>query len=227
MALHRQGASQREIAHALRIGRHAVRRFIQAGAFPERARPAPRATILRPYDAYLRARWDAGYQNADQLWREIRARGFTGSARTVRHHLARWRAYPGTPSRKGTAPVRAPLPAPPTPRAVSPRQAAWLLLRTPDDLDAHDRAYLDRLVHLCPEIGHVQTLAQDFQEMVRTRNQAALEPWLQEAEHSDSPEMRGFAQGLRRDRAAVDAALTLEWSQGQTEGQVHRLNNVS
>jgi len=223
MALHRQGASQREIAHALRIGRHAVRRFIQAGAFPKRARPAPRATILRPYDAYLRARWDAGYQNADQLWREIRARGFTGSARTVRHHLARWRAHPGTPGRKGTAPVRAPLPAPPIPRAVSPRQAAWLLLRTPDDLDAHDRAYLGRLVHLCPEIGHVQTLAQDFQEMVRTRNQAALEPWLQEAEHSDSPEMRGFAQGLRRDRAAVDAALTLEWSQGQTEGQVHRL----
>jgi len=223
MALHRQGASQRDIARALRIGRHAVRRLIQAGAFPERARPAPRTTILRPYDAYHRARWDAGYQNADQLWREIRARGFTGSARTVRHHLARWRAHPGTPGRKGTAPVPAPTPAPPVPRAASPRQAAGLLLRAADDLDAHDRAYLGRLVHLCPEIGRVHTLAQEFQEIVRTRNQAGLEPWLQEAECSGSPEVEGFAQGLRRDRAAVAAALTLEWSQGQTEGQVHRL----
>jgi len=223
MALHRQGVSQREIARALRIGRHVVRRLIQAGAFPERTRPAPRATILRPYDAHLRARWDAGYQNADQLWREIRARGFTGSARTVRHHLARWRTHPGTPGRKGRAPVPAPTPAPPVPRAASPRQAAGLLLRAPDALDAHDRAYLGRLVHLCPEIGRIHTLAQDFQEMVRTRTQAALEPWLQEAERSGSPEVEGFAQGLRRDRAAVDAALTLEWSQGQTEGQVNRL----
>ncbi len=32
-----------------------------------------------------------------------------------------------------------------------------------------------------------------------------------------------FAKGLRRDYAAVKAGLTLEWSNGQTEAQVHRL----
>lgn len=223
MALHRQGVSQREIAQALRIGRHAVRCYIRAGAFPERARPTPRATILAPYAAYLQARWDAGYQNADQLWREIQARGFTGSARTVRYYLARWRACPGTPGPKGTAPLPTPIPAPPARRVRSPHQAAWLLFRSPDDLDADDRAYLDRLLPLCPDLRCLYTLVHDFERLIRTRDQAALDPWLWEAEHSGLPEVEGFAQGLRRDRAAVDAALTLPWSQGQTEGQVNRL----
>jgi len=35
--------------------------------------------------------------------------------------------------------------------------------------------------------------------------------------------MRGFAGGLRRDVAAVTAALEWAWSNGQTEGQVNRL----
>jgi transposase len=34
---------------------------------------------------------------------------------------------------------------------------------------------------------------------------------------------KGFAVHLKRDRAAVEAALTLPWSQGQTEGQINRL----
>jgi len=37
------------------------------------------------------------------------------------------------------------------------------------------------------------------------------------------PKLASFATGLRRDRAAVDAGLTLEWSQGHVEGQVNRV----
>ncbi len=39
-------------------------------------------------------------------------------------------------------------------------------------------------------------------------------------------EMRGFVAGLRRDLAAVKAALTYEWSNGQVEGQVNRLKMI-
>ena len=35
--------------------------------------------------------------------------------------------------------------------------------------------------------------------------------------------MRLFAKGLRQDLAAVRNAVTMEWSNGQTEGQVNRL----
>ena len=40
---------------------------------------------------------------------------------------------------------------------------------------------------------------------------------------STLPELRDFAEGLRRDGAAVHAAVALPWSNGQTEGQVNRL----
>ena len=42
-----------------------------------------------------------------------------------------------------------------------------------------------------------------------------LEPWLKEAHESGVPELRTFATGIRRDLAAILAALTYEWSQGQ------------
>ncbi len=55
---------------------------------------------------------------------------------------------------------------------------------------------------------------------------AALDPWLEAAEQSAIPELVSFLQGVRRDYAAVEAALRFEWSQGQTEGHVNKLKFV-
>jgi transposase len=59
-----------------------------------------------------------------------------------------------------------------------------------------------------------------WSKSVRERD---FDPWLLAAEQSDVPELQRFAAGLRRDYAAVNAALTLPWSNGQVEGQVNRL----
>jgi transposase len=59
--------------------------------------------------------------------------------------------------------------------------------------------------------------------MRRERQGEKLDEWLEQvAKHSVS-ELQSVAQGLRNDDDAVKAGLTLEWSQGQVEGQVHRL----
>ena len=58
---------------------------------------------------------------------------------------------------------------------------------------------------------------------MRTRDGPGLTAWLDRADASRLPEIRSFAAGIRRDRAAVDAALSSVWSNGQTEGQVNRL----
>lgn len=76
---------------------------------------------------------------------------------------------------------------------------------------------------LCPEAKMFRRLGLDFKRMVRERDAAALANWLEEAQTSDVRELRSFALGLRQDLAAVVAALGLEWSNGQTEGQVNRL----
>jgi len=50
-----------------------------------------------------------------------------------------------------------------------------------------------------------------------------LETWLDSASGSALSELHDFAAGLRRDRAAVRAAVEPPWSNGLTEGQVNRL----
>ena len=60
-----------------------------------------------------------------------------------------------------------------------------------------------------------------------TRRQLVCLPrWIQEAKASGLPELRRFAEGLYRDYDAVRAALSFEYSNGQTEGQVHRLKLI-
>ena len=44
-----------------------------------------------------------------------------------------------------------------------------------------------------------------------------------EATHSGIEELARFARGLQDDLVAIKAGLTLEWSTGVTEGQLHRL----
>lgn len=59
--------------------------------------------------------------------------------------------------------------------------------------------------------------------MIKERKESCLQDWLKRTEHSGLPALKGFARGLRRDYAAVAAALSSSWSQGQVEGQITRL----
>jgi transposase len=114
----------------------------------------------------------------------------------------------------------------PAAQPVSVRQATWLLLKDPADLDPSERAYVELLCKRCPEADRMRSLAQVFGALMRARDQAALKPWVEQAEQSGVAELRGFATGLRRDWAAVEAALRLPWSNGQTEGQITKLKLV-
>jgi transposase len=99
----------------------------------------------------------------------------------------------------------------------------WWLLTALDELTDEQRAYVCRLLAAVPQVETAQHLAQAFGQLVRERHQPALGGWLEQAEQSGVAELRAVAVGMRRDRAAIEAALSLPWSQGQTEGQVTRL----
>ncbi len=62
--------------------------------------------------------------------------------------------------------------------------------------------------------------------MVRHRERASLEGWLQQAEQTGLPDLVGFVQGIRRDFAAVAGALEFGYSQGVVEGQINRLKTI-
>lgn len=50
-----------------------------------------------------------------------------------------------------------------------------------------------------------------------------MEQWLAEVERRGVPELRALAEGVKKDYEAVLAGLTLEWSNGPTEGFVNKL----
>jgi transposase len=231
--LHAQGVPLLRIAKQLGLSRTTVGTFAAASTFPERAKHRALPSLLDPYISYLRQRLDAGCENASQLWREIHVQGFTGT----RKQVARWVQQRRTePARTGSKRQRQ------TPLAMlqqgataattveaatlaAPRQLVWLLLRDQADLDSDEQATFAR-IQQHPTITLVYDLTKQFQAMVRNRVADHLAPWLTVCAASDVADLQTFAAGLERDYAAIRAALTEPWSNGQTEGQVTRLKLV-
>jgi transposase len=114
-----------------------------------------------------------------------------------------------------------------SPRLTVPsaREASWMLLR-PDDLTDEEKPVVELLLRLSPEVARSQELALSFVGLVKERRADDLRGWLIEAGRSGVAEFVTFANGVTSDFQAVRAALEYEWSQGQVEGQVHRLKLV-
>ena len=195
--------------------------FIYFRQAPEPPHPTPRPlreSRLDPYEDYLLQRWGQGERNAAQLHREIRERGYPGSASLVRAYIAHLRTTTadGTParSRKDRA------------QALSPRALRWLLSRKREDLNQEEQTKLDQLLSLSPQVETLYALLQAFLKIVREREHQDLRSWMVQAERSGIPELRSFVNGVERDYDAVHAALRLSWSQGITEGKVNKLKTL-
>jgi transposase len=216
-ALEEQGHSLSAIARQVGLARNTVVRYARAETFPERAPRRPGPASPGRFEAELQRSWSDGERSARQFWRRLRERGYPGSVVTVRRAIARWKA-------EGSWPVDpAPTQAQPSVRRLSPREAAWLMTRFSDELGPRDGESLHRLLATDPAVDATYGLAQEFRRLVRERDADGLGSWLDRARESGVQELRGFADHLQRDRAAVDAALTSPWSNGQTEGQITRL----
>jgi transposase len=207
-----------QIARELGLERTTVRRYLATRAPP----PAPLAITprpgglssptLQPFVSYLQDRWQAGCTNLSQLYRELVGQGYTGSYSLLREALRAWR--PPRP-RRGTR--RGPR------RRLSRR---WLCLRPPERLTTDERAVLAQVLAADADLAHGYELVQRFRRVLHARDVVALDAWLKDAQQSDLAPFVSLANGLLSDRAAVEAALTLPWSNGPVEGHVHRLKLI-
>ncbi len=161
------------------------------------------------------------------MWREIKEQGYVGSDSSVSRFVAKIRSRKGKPrSFQSVEPtletrvtkVEAEQRRPPTALHV-----ARLMTLTDEQRVDWQKTYLTRLCQADPVIAQTYDLVQDFTIMLRERQGGRLDGWLKRVQEQEGSELRSFAQGIQRDYDAVKAGLTLEWSNGQVEGQVHRL----
>ncbi len=70
-----------------------------------------------------------------------------------------------------------------------------------------------------PTLVEAREITAGFHLMIRRKATAELSPWIERARASL---VASFSRGVTNDEAAVRAAITLPWSNGQTEGQITR-----
>ncbi|WP_435843785.1 ISL3 family transposase [Streptomyces fructofermentans] len=198
-----QGVGLLECARRLELALNTVKRYARADR-PERMLRVPkyRASLVDPYREHLRKRRteDPGVP-VKHLFDEIKALGFTGCLNLLHKYINQGRADADRSH-------------------ISPRRLARMLLTRPDNLKAEQHELLAKVTTACPEMTQLAAGMRDFTPLLAPHadNADALSRWIVQVRGADLPHLHAFARGLERDRDAVNAALTLPYSNGPTEG---------
>lgn len=237
--LYAEGVTIHAISKQLGICRMTVYRYLRLDVEPTQLQRRAMRSILDPYVPYLAERWNGGCHNGGQLWHELRELGYPGSRRMVIVWAAQQREKQGiqspyTPSKYrdrvqpgkilqdgANSPTKPPVQ--PVQPAASSRRLAWFLVREQQSLDMVEQAVLAQIREACQDASRAYQLVHDFHKIVKGRLGEQLAGWLKAASESGIVAMQNFAAGIMRDKAAILAAITLDWSNGQVEGQVNRL----
>jgi transposase len=221
--LYAQGTPVAIIARQLGVSRPTVYAYLRRDAPPSPKRPQFQWTahVLTPYLPYLVRRWRESGANSAQLWQEIQALGYTHSARTVCRFITQLRRA----SEAGLAPETQGSPYT-RPQGPSAPAVSFTLICPAAKRSQDAQIYVEQLCQVEACVARANTLIQAFLALVRERRGHDLEAWVAEATRSGIEELARFARGLQEDLAAITAGLTLKWSNGVTEGQIHRLKLV-
>jgi transposase len=222
--LHRQGWTVRAIAWHLGLSARTVQRDLRTATFAGRKRRSDCGqSVLDPYKATLLQRWNAGCHSALRLFRDLRSEGYAGSYTLVAAYARCLRQAQGRAP--GQHRLRQPLPsvAEPPGQFLTARRATWLVLRRADKRTDNEVQQLSLLRAQHTELAEAIDLVQDFLQLVRLRQPAQFDPWLERAATSAVSPIQRFAKGLSDDYAAIKAGITLPWSNGPVEGQINRL----
>nr|WP_088245230.1 ISL3 family transposase [Streptomyces sp. LUP47B] len=198
-----QGVGLLECARRLELALNIVKRYARADR-PERMLRVLRyrASLVDPYREHLRKRRteDPGVP-VKHLFDEIKALGFTGCLDLLHKYINQGRADADRSH-------------------ISPRRLARMLLTRPDNLKAEQHELLAKLTAACPEMTQLAAGIRDFTPLLAPHadNADALSRWIVQVRGADLPHLHAFARGLERDRDAVNAALTLPYSNGPTQG---------
>lgn len=166
-----------------------------------------RESSLEPHLSWLDAQWTAGHHNGADLWRRLKSLGFRGSLRVVTEWATRRRKA----EKVDAGSLR---------RVSSARTLARLLTTGRDTLSKSETVTIAAIENNIPLLVEARDIIAAFHTIIRKKAETGLEGWLKRARTSL---VASFANGIIKDKAAVSAAISSSWSNGQTEGQITKL----
>ena len=179
-------------------------------------------SAIAPYEDYILRRWKQGCRNATQIHREIVEQGYPGAYQNV----VRITRYLKEQEVSGE-------PLPNASAGISAGHASGILVKIPENRSEEEIRTLRRLKAIHRVTERCCTLFEEFAGMLRDEEQRSdeqarrqLEEWTERAKASGIAELKAFAVKLLQDTEAVVAAMTLPYSQGQTEGRINKLKLV-
>jgi transposase len=250
LACYQRGLPIAQIAKQLHLARGTIYTYLAADSFSERSPRSPSpgtGKLIAPYTTYLRQRCEEGCQNAQQLYREIQVQGFPGNPRTVLRWLQAQGLFPrrdalrtfqddwkqaeakeshtlsgGEESR--SAPVstqqeglissvelEGPL--------ASARQLSYLFVKNPARLEAKDQQLL-AFIQQEKEIELAYRLTQQRFHLMKNKQGVTATAWVSICSSCGIAELEAFALGLQKELPAFQAACSLPYNNGMTEGFV-------
>ncbi len=169
-----------------------------------------RENSLEPYLPWLDAEWAKGHYNAAALWRRLKGQGFRGSLRVV----SEWATRRRRADQIGAETLQ---------RVPAARTMARLLTIGRDTLSKSETVLVAAIEAGVPLLVEAREIIAAFHAMLRKKAEKELDPWIDRAKGSL---VASFANGVIKDKAAVRAAISSSWSNGQTEGQITKLKLV-
>src|SRR5215204_705587 len=220
--LSKQGIKNAQVAQTLGIHHHTVEKYLAFESPPQRRHFTKKVSAIAPYEDYILGRWEQGCRNATQIHKEISEQGYPGAYQNV------WRI-----TRYLKEQQRLAIPVPDRPPGISASHAAGILVKSPENRSEEEIHTLLRLKKVHHITERCCALLEEFAGMLRDKDQrnkeqarSRLEEWTERAKVCGIAELRAFTMKLPQDTEAVVAAMTLPYSQGQTEGRVNKLKLV-
>jgi transposase len=169
-----------------------------------------RQSSIEAYLPLLDDLWNSGCRNGAALWRRLKAKGFQGALRVV----SEWATRRRRADRVSDQQLQKVPPA---------RKIARMMTTARGHLSKADTIVVAAIQAGAPMLVKARDLIDRFHAMIRKKTTPDLEPWIADA---DTSLLASFASGIRRDQAAVRAAIAEAWSNGQTKGQITKLKLV-
>ena len=207
LSLKAQGIAIKEIVRRTGYSRGLIRKILR-GQRSDVFRV--RQSSLDPYLPWLDEQWEAGCRNGAALWRALRLRGFRGCLRVV----SEWTARRKKAEKADPAALA---------RAPSARTVAHLLTVGRERLSKAETITVAAIENGVAVLVEAREIILEFQGIIRRKALAELDTWISRARSSL---VAAFANGVSKDKAAIEAAIALSWSNGQTEGQICKLKLV-